>query len=140
MSFTIPESPFGQRVRLRLETEIVAWLTTVRSDGTPQASPIWFWWDGKTVLIYSKDSTARLRNLERSSAASFHFDSDGQGGDIVILEGIARVSNDRPSTDVPEYQKKYRSEIEDLGHTPDTFAVAYPVPVRFTPTRLRGFG
>ena len=138
MSLTIPDGSFGQRVRRRLETEIVAWLTTVRSDGTPQASPIWFWWDRETILIYSKDSTARLRNLARSPAASFHFDGN-RGGDIVILEGTAGVSDDPPSTEVPEYQEKYRNEISRIGHSPHTFAVAYPVPLRFTPTRLRGF-
>ncbi|MFQ5554058.1 MAG: TIGR03667 family PPOX class F420-dependent oxidoreductase [Acidimicrobiia bacterium] len=139
MAFIIPDSSFGQRVRHRLETEIVAWLTTVRSDGTPQASPIWFWWDGETILIYSKDGTARLRNLERSAAASFHFDGDKRGGDIVVLEGTAGVSEDPPSTGIPEYQEKYRSQIPRIGHNPDTFADAYPVPLRFTPKRLRGF-
>ena len=138
MSFTIPDSSFGQRARRRLESEVVAWLTTVRSDGTPQSSPIWFWWDRETILIYSLDNTARLRNLARSPAASFHFDSD-DGGDVVVLEGTAAVSDDPASTGVPEYQDKYHSHILGIGYTPDTFAVAYPVPVRFTPRRLRGF-
>ncbi len=138
MAFTVPNTRFGQRVRGRLESEIVAWLTTVRSDGRPQPSPIWFWWDGETILIYSKDDTARLRNLEHTTAASFHFDGNGRGGDIVILEGTAEVSDDPPPTQVPEYQEKYRTEIPRIGHSPDTFAIAYPVPIRFTPKRLRG--
>lgn len=139
MSFTIPDTPFGTRVRQRLATETVAWLTTVRADGMPQSSPIWFWWDGDTILIYSKDDTARLRNLERSSAASFNFDGNGRGGDIVILEGSAEVSEDPPSTEIPEYQDKYREDIPRIGHDPESFSMAYPVPVRFTPRRLRGF-
>ena len=138
MSFAIPESSFGERVRRRLEDEVVAWLTTVRSDGTPQASPIWFWWDEESILIYSKDNTARLRNLKQSAAASFHFDGNGSGGDIVVLEGTAKVSADPPSPEIPEYQDKYRSEIPRIGHDPDSFALAYPVPIRFMPIRLRG--
>ncbi len=138
MAFVIPDTSFGQRVRRRLEDEIVAWLTTVRSDGTPQASPIWFWWDGESILIYSKDNTARLRNLERSPAASFHFDGNGTGGDIVVLEGTVEVSDDPASPEIPEYQEKYVREIPQIGHDPDSFALAYPVPIRFTPTRLRG--
>lgn len=139
MGFVLPDTPFGDRVRYRLETDIVAWLTTVRSDGMPQSSPIWFWWDGETVLIYSKDDTARLRNLQRSPAASFHFDGNGRGGDIHVLEGSARVSEDPPSTEMPEYQAKYREEIPRIGLDPGSFAIAYPVPVRFTPRKLRGF-
>ena len=138
MSLIIPDGSFGRRVRRRLETETVAWLTTVRSDGTPQASPIWFWWDRETILIYSKAPTARLSNLARSPAASFHLDGNGRGSDIVILEGNAQVSDDPAATQVPEYLEKYRNEISRIGYDPDTFALAYPVPLRFTATRLRG--
>ena len=61
------------------------------------------------------------------------------GGDIVVLEGTAEVSDAPAATQVPEYLKKYRSEISRIGHDPDTCAVAYPTPLRFTPMRLRGF-
>ncbi len=138
-NFTIPDSPFGNRVRQRLEKEIVAWLTTVDKDGTPRPSPIWFWWDGASILIYSKEGTSRTRNLARSSAASFNFNDDGTGGDVVILEGTAVVSEDAPSTEIPEYQAKYREEIPRIGMDPGSFAMGYPIPIRFYPERLRGF-
>ena len=139
MSFTIPGTAFGDRVRRRLETEIVGWLTTVDADGTPRPSPIWFLWEGETMLIYSKDGTSRTRNLARNPACAFNFDGNGTGGDIVILEGTAVVSEDPPSTEVTEYQAKYRQEIPRIGMDPGSFAIAYPVPIRFTPDRLRGF-
>ncbi|NNL69594.1 MAG: TIGR03667 family PPOX class F420-dependent oxidoreductase [Acidimicrobiia bacterium] len=139
MTFSIPDNPFGDRVRTRLTDEIVAWLTTVDADGTPRPSPIWFWWDGESILIYSKDGTSRTKNLAHRPEASFTFDSNGTGGDIVILEGTAVVSEDRPSTEIPEYQEKYREWIPRIGMDPGTFAIGYPVPIRFYPKRLRGF-
>lgn len=139
MSFTIPDSPFGERVRKRLEEETVAWMTTVSKDGTPRPSPIWFWWDGESILIYSKAGTSRTRNLARDSSCSFHFDGNGTGGDIVILEGTAEVSDDPPSTELPEYQTKYEKEIPGIGMNPESFAAGYPIPIRFYPERLRGF-
>lgn len=139
MAFTIPDTPFGDRVQSRLENEIVGWLTTVDSDGTPRPSPIWFLWDGESMLIYSKDGTSRTRNLARNPACSFNFDGNGTGGDIVVLEGTAVVSEDPPSTEMPAYQDKYREEIPRIGMDPGTFAMGYPVPIRFTPERLRGF-
>ena len=139
MPFSIPDSSYGDRVRRRLEEEIVGWLTTVDPDGTPRPSPIWFWWDGESMLIYSKDGTSRTRNLARNPACAFNFDSSGTGGDIVVLEGKAFMSEDPPSTEIPEYQEKYRDEIPQIGMTPGTFAMGYPVPIRFHPERLRGF-
>ncbi len=138
MSFTIPTTPFGERVRRRLETEVVGWLTTVDQDGTPRPSPVWFLWEDDTMLIYSKDGTSRTRNLARNSACSFNFDGNGSGGDIIVLEGTAVISQDPPSTEIAAYQQKYRDEIPRIGMNPGTFAMAYPAPIRFTPRRLRG--
>ena len=47
----------------RLEDELVVWLTTVRSDATPQSSLVWFLWDGGEFLIYSEPGKAKLRNI-----------------------------------------------------------------------------
>ncbi len=139
MPFTIPDTPFGDRVRSRLANEVVGWLTTVDPDGTPRPSPIWFLWDGDSMLIYSKDGTSRTRNLARNPACSFNFDGNGTGGDIVVLEGTAVISQDPPVTEVPAYLEKYREQIPRIGMDPGKFAMGYPVPIRFTPDRLRGF-
>ena len=90
------------------------------------------------MLIYSKDGTSRIRNLARNPACSFNFDGNGTGGDIIILEGTAVISEDPASTEISKYQDKYREEIPRIGMDPGTFAMAYPVPIRFTPDRLRG--
>lgn len=138
MSFTIPRTPFGDHVRERLENELVAWMTTVSPDGMPRPSPIWFLLEGDTMLIYSKDGTSRTHNLARDPSCAINFNSTDDGGDIVILEGTAVVSEDPPSPEIPAYQVKYLDEIPAIGMDPGSFAIAYPVPIRFTPERLRG--
>jgi PPOX class probable F420-dependent enzyme len=132
-------SEFGQRVARRLRDETVGWLTTVGPDGTPQPSPIWFLWDGETVLIYSQPNTPKLRNIGRNPRVALNLDGDGRGGDIVILTGEARVDGTAPgAADHAAYLEKYRQGIERIGMTPEQFAGSYSVPIRMTPTRLRG--
>ena len=138
MAFTLPDSSFGVRARRRLEEEVVAWLTTVSPKGTPQPSPIWFLWDGDSILIYSKAGTSRTRNLASNETASFNFDGNGTGGDIVVFEGRAEISDDPPSTENVAYQTKYLNRIVNMGMTPESFAEGYPIPLRFYPRRLRG--
>ncbi len=138
MDFTLPDSSFGVRARRRLEEEVVAWLTTVSPKGTPQPSPIWFLWDGESILIYSKAGTPRTRNLAANETSSFNFDGNGTGGDIMVFEGRAEVSDDPPSTENAAYQTKYLDRIVNMGMTPESFAEGYPVPIRFYPRRLRG--
>jgi len=132
-------SEFGARVARRLNEETIGWLTTVGPDGTPQPSPVWFLWDGETVLIYSQPNTPKLRHIAANPRVSLNLDGNGRGGDIVILTGEARVDEAAPSSAVlPAYQAKYATGIRQLGMTAEGFAQAYSVPIRFTPSKLRG--
>jgi PPOX class probable F420-dependent enzyme len=130
---------FGQRAARRLRDETIGWLVTVGPDSTPRAIPVWFLQEGQTFLIYSQPATAKLRNLERNPKAALHLDGNGQGGDIVILTGEARVAPGAPPADrVEAYVEKYRSGMTRIGMTPASFAGAYSVALRFTPARLEG--
>ena len=101
---------FGSGAARRLREEPIIWLTTVRGDGLPQPSPVWFHWDG-----------------------------DGRGGDIVVISGEARIDVDAPPAHgVAAYIEKYRESIARIGMTPESFAADYSVAVRVTPTNLRG--
>ncbi len=130
-------TPRGGRAFARLTDEPVIWLTTVSPSGQPQTSPVWFLYDGD-FLVYSLDGTARVRNIEANPRVSLNLDGNGQGGDIVTIEGEARIDPGAPpSTDVPAYQDKYAASIASNGWTPEQFATDYPVPIRITPTRAR---
>ncbi|MEN8113515.1 MAG: TIGR03667 family PPOX class F420-dependent oxidoreductase [Actinomycetota bacterium] len=127
----------GVRAAHRLATERIGWLTTVAADGTPQTSPIWFLWDGQEFLVYSLDSP-RVRNLENHSRVSLNLDGNGLGGDIVIVEGSARIDESMSSAaENAAYLEKYRPVMDDYGWTPEWFASRYSVPLRITPTRFR---
>jgi len=130
---------FGRRVARRLREELIAWLVTVRPDQTPQPVPVWFLWDGQTFLVYSQPDTPKLRNIARSPRVALHLDGNGTGGDIVVLTGEARVVPDAPpANEIPAYVEKYRQGMTGIGMTPETFARAYSVALRVTPTRLQG--
>ncbi len=130
---------FGSRVARRLREEIVAWLVTVGRDGTPVPVPVWFLWDGDDeLLIYSKPDTPKLRNIARNPRVAVHLDGNGRGGDIVILTGDARLTDDPPAPEVPEYVEKYEPRIAELGWTADSFAKDYSVALRVKADRVRG--
>jgi PPOX class probable F420-dependent enzyme len=132
-------TPFGERAARRLRDELVAWLITVSPDGQPQPSPVWFEWDGSSLLLYSKPDTPKLRNIAANPRVSLHLDGDGDGGDIVIVSGTARVGDDPPADAVASYVEKYRDRMARNGWSPADFARDYSVPLRIEPTRLRGW-
>jgi len=131
---------FGARVARRLDNEIMIWLTTVRADGTPQPSPVWFLWADGELLIYSQPNTQKLRNIARSPKVALNFNSDGHGGNIVVFAAEARIDEGAPpANEVAAYIEKYRAGIASLGATPESFAQSYSVALRVRPTKVRGF-
>jgi PPOX class probable F420-dependent enzyme len=133
-----PATPFGERVARRLREEVVIWLTVTGADGTPQPSPVWFLWEGETFLIYTRANAKRLGHIERNPRVALNFDSDG--GDIIVFTGEARRVPDVPSADQnPAYAAKYQQSIAEEFQTAENFAQRYPVPLRITPTRVRGY-
>ena len=88
-------TPFGARVAQRLQDDVVIWLVTVRPDGTPEPSPVWFYWDGEAFIIYSLRDTTRENNLHRSPRVALHFDSTN-GGDVVVFTGQVEIAEDAP--------------------------------------------
>jgi PPOX class probable F420-dependent enzyme len=134
-------SDFGRRVERRLREDALIWLTTVGPDGTPYPSPVWFLWDGQTVLLYSRPHTPKLRNISRNPRVALHLDGDGRGGDIVVINGEARIDREAPPVDqVPGYVAKYGGGgfFARMGATPESMARDYSVAVRVTPSKLRG--
>jgi PPOX class probable F420-dependent enzyme len=126
------------RAERRLREDTVIWLTTVRADGQPQSTPVWFLWGGdRELFIVSRPNQPKLRNISSNPRISLHFD-DHDGDDVVALECEATTSEDGLSAEErATYVEKYRDLIAGLGTDPDSFAADYSVPIRVRITRAR---
>jgi PPOX class probable F420-dependent enzyme len=132
-------TPFGERVARRLREERLIWLVTIDAHGWPQPSPVWFWWDSKSFLIYSQRGKNKLRNIQRHSQVALHFDGDGRGGDIIVFTGTARLDPDAPPAHQhAEYAQKYQWGFDRIHKTAEEFAADYAIAVRVTPEKVRG--
>lgn len=128
----------GLRAAERLRAEIVGWLTTVSPTGQPQASPVWFLWDGHQLIVRSLEDSLRERNLRGNPRVAFHLDSDGEGGGIVVMEADARVDDTGLSADESTaYRAKYDVKLREYGWTWEGFERDYPVVIRIAPKRVR---
>lgn len=133
-------SRFGRHVNRRLRREQIIWLTTVDAHNRPQPRPVWFHWDGATILIFSEKDKAKLRHIRRHPAVALNFNTDTEGGDVAVIVGDARISNEPPAPDrMRSYIKKYANGIKSLDMKPAEFRERYTVPILVTPQALRGF-
>jgi PPOX class probable F420-dependent enzyme len=131
---------FGARATRRLRDEEVIWLVTLGGDGTPQPNPVWFLWDGATLLIFSKPDAAKVRHITVRPRVALNFNTNAGGEDVVVLAGEARLDvTPVPQEQLAAYLEKYRDGIANIGLTPETMLATYSAVIRVTPTKLRGF-
>ena len=100
-----PTTLAASRVRRFLEKEPVVWLSTVRPDGNPHLVPIWFWWDGEAVLVFSKPNAQKVRNLRANPSVMLALGDAEEDFDVGMLRGRAELAADpyrgRPAGRIP---------------------------------------
>ncbi len=133
-----PSTPDGARALGRLAADRIGWLTTIDPAGQPQSTPIWFLWRDGECLIYSHKRARRNGNVADRPLVSFNLHTDPGGGDVVTMEGVARIDLTAPAAieDVA-YLEKYGTMIAGYDWTPEWFSGEYAIPIRVTPTRWR---
>lgn len=125
----------------RLRTDMIGWLTTVTPDGQPQTFPIWYLWEDGEALVYSDHRAKRNANIAANPRVSLHLADDGEGGDIVIVEGVARVDPATPPvTEHVAYLAKYGELIVAQLGSAASMAERYNVPIRIRAVRGRASG
>jgi PPOX class probable F420-dependent enzyme len=122
----------------RLQTNLMAWLTTISPSGRPHSVPVWFLvQDDDTILIYSQPGKAKLRNVDANPHVALGLDVTDIGRDVIRFEGTATHVPDHPPADeVPAYVSKYVERIAAIFGAPERFARSFSEAILITPTHL----
>lgn len=91
-------------------------LATIRRDGSPQASPVWFLWDEPKLLVSTVQGAAKTANLRRDPRTVACID-DPATGRYASLAGTCRIIEDhRVEPLTLALIRKYRAEPEAQEH------------------------
>jgi PPOX class probable F420-dependent enzyme len=132
-----PQDAATARVSRLLETEPVVWLSTVRPDGLPHLVPIWFSWDGETVLIASKPHARKVANLRVNPRVMLALGEPDEDFDVGLLEGVADILDEPAATVLPpSHLRKYRDQLAAIGLDRKEFLATYSLVIRIRPTRF----
>jgi PPOX class probable F420-dependent enzyme len=122
------------RTRRFLGDEPVIWLSTVREDGRPHLVPVWFWWDGEAVLVFSKPHAVKVRALRANPDAMLALGEPDDDFDVGMLEAHAELLDETPP--VPDgFFAKYATKLAAGQLDPETFRATYTQAIRLVPTR-----
>jgi PPOX class probable F420-dependent enzyme len=100
---------------------------------------VWFYWDGTGFIIYSRPSSARIKNIIRNPRVSLNFEgAEALGGDVMVFTGVAEIKRNLPSPHT-NYVAKYKAIAAGWERTVEEIYAEYCVTLQIIPTKLRVF-
>lgn len=113
-------------------------LCTNRSDGGPQMSPVLAAADGDHVVVSSRETAYKVRNLRRDPRASIVVMTDGFYGKWCQIDGTAEIVSLPDAMDgLVEYYRGVRGEHPDWDEYRAAMRDEQRVLVRITPDVIR---
>jgi PPOX class probable F420-dependent enzyme len=127
---------FAERIR----NAYYLWFTTVREDGMPQPTPVWFIWQDGSFLIYSEPTAQKVKNIRKNPKVALGYSDSEDADKYLVIMGQAVIEEGAPlANQVPAYLEKYTEGIKDIDMTPESMAQKFSVAIRVTPTHVRGY-
>ena len=95
-------------------------------DGLPHLVPIWFSWDGETVLIASKPHAKKVANLRVNPRVMLALGEPDEDFDVGLLEGVAEILDEPSAGPSPRsHLRKYRDQLAAIGLDREEFLATY---------------
>ncbi|NOZ29820.1 MAG: pyridoxamine 5'-phosphate oxidase [Chloroflexi bacterium] len=119
-----------ERIRRRLQQEKIIWVATVRPNGAPHLTPVWFVWDAESLYICISPSSRKARNLAENPQVAVSLED---GRNAVIVEGMATHATPEEREQVaPLFLSKY-----DWNILTDT---TYTLLLKISPRKFLAWG
>jgi PPOX class probable F420-dependent enzyme len=71
-------------------------IATMRADGRPHVTPIWFVLDGETIIFTTGDTSLKAAAIRRDPRVCLCIDDDTPPFSFVMIEGTATIHPDDP--------------------------------------------
>ena len=100
-----------------LEAAEYVWITTVRADGMPQPTPVWFIREGDTYLIYTIPDSQKVINLKANPKVALSWSNDDAETYVVVM-GEVRIDQSAPPANqnapfLAKYRERHRRDRHD---------------------------
>ena len=120
-----------------LDKPAFAHLSTLMSDGSPQASAVWVDTDGDLILVNSAEGRLKDKNIRRDPRVAISVvDPDNPYRSLMIRGRVVKISNDGADAHIDSLAKKYMGVDEYPYRTPTETRVIYYIE----PQRVAAMG
>lgn len=116
----------ASEVTERLAQERNVWMCTLRPDGSPHVTPVWFIYKHQTWWIGSDEQSVKVRNVKAAPRVALALED---GSAPVVAEGWARLRSDFPDDVVKAFAAKYDGWDVRLAYGSPGGRILFEVPV-----------
>jgi len=108
------------------EKRAFAHLSTLMSDGSPQASAVWVDTDGSLIIVNSAEGRLKDRNIRRDPRVAISvIDPDNPYRSLMIRGRVTKISNEGADAHIDKLAKKYMGVDSYPFRTPEEVRVMY---------------
>ena len=109
-----------------LDKPAFAHLSTLMSDGSPQASAVWVDTDGPLIVVNSAEGRLKDRNVRRDPRVAISVtDPDNPYRSMMIRGRVSKIKNEGADAHIDKMAKKYMGVDAYPFRTPDEVRVMY---------------
>jgi hypothetical protein len=83
-----------ERISFLTDTPRTGKLATVKPDGRPHITPIWFDLDGDTIIFTTWHTSVKAKNMRANANVCFCVDEEAPPFAYVIIEGTAHINQE----------------------------------------------
>ncbi|HAL47332.1 MAG: TIGR03618 family F420-dependent PPOX class oxidoreductase [SAR202 cluster bacterium] len=83
----------AQDVSDYLDQSKVGVIATMRRDGSPHAVPVWYQYDGESILVWTEKNRAWVKNVQRDGRVAFSVQDDSPPFAALVLRGTVTVAD-----------------------------------------------
>ena len=112
-------------------------LATGNPDGSPQATPIWYLYDGKTFDITCYADRVKVRNIRHNPRVSLVIVDTVSYGEPLIVNGTAELVEEGAAEATERCAVRYLGEKEGKVEAANLLAAGPRLIIRVTPDRIR---
>jgi PPOX class probable F420-dependent enzyme len=106
----------------------LAHLATVMPDGTPQVTPVWFFYQGGKFIVNTARGRVKDRNMQQNGHVALSIvDPDNPFAHLAVRGTITKVSEDGADANIDALAKKYLDKDTYPFRRPGEVRVMYEI-------------
>ena len=106
----ILDDPVAQEL---LHSTIPARIAFTTSNGAPRVMPIWFHWNGREIVVATRQQAPKVKALSRNPKVALIIDTEAWPNVVLTIRGTARVEMTQgPAPEYVEAARRYTGSKE----------------------------